>query len=179
MKVKNKKSKEFYCRCDVVKLCLLFSLFIFSPFQCISCTSCQVKNFYYFLDDSHLPVDSFTFLTRTLYKTWKSHYRQLQFPILIFNKKALVNISSISISKNQPLNLLSFVSRIVVNKFLKIQFVIFNPWKVPWNWIAFYQNYFVISPGLLFTWLEATVDDLQTRPLRQTLLILQNNGSTV
>ena len=28
-----------------------------------------------------------------------------------------------------------------------IQFVIFNPRKVPWNLIAFYQNYFVISPG--------------------------------
>ena len=30
------------------------------------------------------------------------------------------------------------------------QFLIFNPWKVPWKWIAFYQNYFVISPGLLY-----------------------------
>ena len=30
------------------------------------------------------------------------------------------------------------------------QFVIFNPWKVPWNWIAFYQNSFVISPVLLY-----------------------------
>ena len=28
--------------------------------------------------------------------------------------------------------------------------MIFNPWKVPWNWIVFYQNYFVISPGLLY-----------------------------
>ena len=31
-----------------------------------------------------------------------------------------------------------------------IQFVIFNPWKLTWNWIAFYQNSFVISPGLLY-----------------------------
>ena len=30
------------------------------------------------------------------------------------------------------------------------QFVIFNPWKTPWNWIAFYQNCFVISPGPLY-----------------------------
>ena len=30
------------------------------------------------------------------------------------------------------------------------QFVIFNPWKNPWNWIACYQNCFVISPGLLY-----------------------------
>ena len=27
-----------------------------------------------------------------------------------------------------------------------IQFVIFNPWKLPLNWIAFYQDSFVISP---------------------------------
>ena len=30
------------------------------------------------------------------------------------------------------------------------QFVFFNPLKVPWNWIAFYQNSLVISPGLLY-----------------------------
>ena len=30
------------------------------------------------------------------------------------------------------------------------QFVIFNPWKVSWNWIAFYQNSFVLSSGLLY-----------------------------
>ena len=38
-------------------------------------------------------------------------------------------------------------------KYLKItcQSVIFNPWKVAWNWIAFSQNSFVISPdGLLY-----------------------------
>ena len=29
-------------------------------------------------------------------------------------------------------------------------FVIFNSWNLPWNWIAFYQNSFVISPGLLY-----------------------------
>ena len=34
--------------------------------------------------------------------------------------------------------------------FMSCQFVIVNPWKVPWNWIVFYQNYFVISPGLLY-----------------------------
>ena len=30
-----------------------------------------------------------------------------------------------------------------------IQFVIFNPLKVPWGWIAFHWNSFVISPGLM------------------------------
>ena len=58
-------------------------------------------------------------------------------------------------------------------------FVIFNPWKVPWNWIAFYQNSFVISPGCYISWLDATLDELQTRPLRQILLSLWNNSLTV
>ena len=30
------------------------------------------------------------------------------------------------------------------------QFVTLNSWKIPWNWIAFSQNSFVISPGLLY-----------------------------
>ena len=30
------------------------------------------------------------------------------------------------------------------------QFLIFNAWKVLWNWIVFSQNSFVISPGLLY-----------------------------
>ena len=29
------------------------------------------------------------------------------------------------------------------------QFVIFNPWKVPWNWVAFSYNSFVIPPDLI------------------------------
>ena len=28
----------------------------------------------------------------------------------------------------------------------RLQFIIFNPLKVPWNWIDFYENSFVISP---------------------------------
>ena len=56
---------------------------------------------------------------RTLFNTWKGHYRQLQVPTMIFNKKALENVSSILNSKKPPWNLLSFLSRIVVNKFLK------------------------------------------------------------
>ena len=34
--------------------------------------------------------------------------------------------------------------------FVTVHLLIFNPWKVPWNWIAFSQNSFVISPGLLY-----------------------------
>ena len=60
-----------------------------------------------------------------------------------------------------------------------IQFVIFNPWKVPWNWIAFYQNSFVISPGSLYHWLDATLDDLQTRPFHRILLFLRKNSLSV
>ena len=58
----------------------------------------------------------FPFLRRALYNTWKSHYRQLQVLILIFNKKALMKIPSISNSKNPPWNLLSFVSKTNVNE---------------------------------------------------------------
>ena len=61
----------------------------------------------------------FSFFRRTLSNTWKSHYRQLQVLIMIFNKKALVSISSISNSKNPPWNFLGFVSKIVVNECLK------------------------------------------------------------
>ena len=59
-----------------------------------------------------------------------------------------------------------------------IQFVIFSPWKVQWNWIAFYQNSFVISPVYYISSLDATLDDL-TRPVRQILLFLRSNSLTV
>ena len=61
----------------------------------------------------------FSFLRRTLYSTWKSHYRQFQVLIMIFNRKAFLNISSITNSKNPPWNRLSFASRMVVNECLK------------------------------------------------------------
>ena len=59
------------------------------------------------------------------------------------------------------------------------QFVIFNLWKAVWNLIVFYQNSFVISPSCYVSWLDATLDDLQTRPLRQILLFLWNKSLTV
>ena len=31
-----------------------------------------------------------------------------------------------------------------------LQFVMFNPWKIPRDWIAFSENSFVTSPGLLY-----------------------------
>ena len=72
--------------------------------------------------------------------------------------------------------ILSLFIRRDLGKSQFVQFVIFNPWKVLWNWIAFYQNSFVTSPGLLITLLDATLDDLQTSSLRQILLFLGNNN---
>ena len=83
IKVKNLLSLSCY-----KTLFILFFSFS-STFQCLSCISCHVKNFYYFLDGSHLLGDFFSFLRRTLHNTWISHYRQLQVPIMIFNKELL------------------------------------------------------------------------------------------
>ena len=47
------------------------------------------------------------------------HFRQFQVIVMIFSIKALVNISSISNSKNPAWNLLSLVPRIVVNECLR------------------------------------------------------------
>ena len=100
--------------CYAVKLIFYFSFFIFSPFQWLCYISCYVKNF---LGGSHLFGDSVSIFKEN---TWKSYYRQLQVIIMSFNKKkTLVNISSISNSKNPQWNLLSFASRIVVNECLK------------------------------------------------------------
>ena len=51
-----------------------------------SCISCHVKNFYYFLGDSLIFGDSF-------FHYHFDYHRQLQAPIMVFNEKALVNIS--------------------------------------------------------------------------------------
>ena len=60
-----------------------------------------------------------SFLRKTFYDTWKCHYKQLHLILMIFNRKPLVIISSISNSKNASWNLLSFASRIVVNECLR------------------------------------------------------------
>ena len=39
-------------------------------------------------------------------------------------------------------------SKIAKAQLCRKQFLIFNPWKVLWNWIAFSQNSFVMPPGL-------------------------------
>ena len=55
------------------------------------------------------------------------------------------------------------------------QLLIFNPWKSPWNWIAFSWNSFFYY----LAWLDATLDALQARPLHQILLFLRNNSLAV
>ena len=112
------KSKEFYCCRYVVKLFLYISFFIFPLFN-LSCILCYVNIFYKFLGGLHLFSDSFFIFKENTLTLEKSHYRQIQVLIMIFNKKALVNTSSTSNLKNPPWNLLSFVSRIVVNECLQ------------------------------------------------------------
>ena len=86
------KSKEFYCLYYAVRFFLYFFIFHFPPFQCLPCISCHVKtNFYYFLGGSHV---SRYFAFRD--NTWKRHYRQLQVPLMIFNKKKFLHISQAS-----------------------------------------------------------------------------------
>ena len=70
---KENKSKEFYCRCYVVKLFLYFSFFIFPPFQCLSCISCYVKNFFVLKVAHIFLVILFSILRRAIYNTRKSH----------------------------------------------------------------------------------------------------------
>ena len=62
----------------------------------------------------------FSLLRTTLYNTWKNHYRQLQLLIMIFNKKPLVNIASISSSRKLSWNQLSFCKEyLLITKWLK------------------------------------------------------------
>ena len=53
----------------------------------------------------------------------------------------------------------------------------FNPWKIPWNWIL--KILLLCHLVCYKTWWDATLDDLQTRPLRQILLFLWNNSLAV
>ena len=81
-----------------------------------------------------------SFLRRTLYNTWKSHYIQLKAFIMILNKKALVNICSISNSKNSQRNLLSFVSEMVVHDCLKSSVWNCFSFALIWNYWEIYKN---------------------------------------
>ena len=90
--------------------------------------------------------------------------KKLSFSVLLaafFHKNLLAkftcNLQFLWIMRNSKQRLKgNSVLEIFVKKFLLskntcrlwIQFVIFNLWKVRWNWIAYSQNSFVMSPGL-------------------------------
>ena len=60
------------------------------PFQCLSCIFRYVKKFYFLGEVARIfLVMLFSFLKRTLYNTWKGHYRQLQVLIMTLIKKLL------------------------------------------------------------------------------------------
>ena len=85
-------SKEFYCRCYAVKLFLYFSFFI--PHLSFSMSFLYFslcEKICYFLGEVAriFLVMLFSFLKRTLYNTWKGHYRQLQVLIMTLIKKLL------------------------------------------------------------------------------------------
>ena len=62
---------------------------------------------------------------------------------------------------------------------VSLQFAIFNPWKVPWNWIAFYQSSFVISPGwLLYQLIRRDTGRLANEAFTSNP-ILRNNFETI
>ena len=52
-----------------------------------------------------------------------------------------------------------------------VQFVIFKPWKVPWNWIAFYQDFFVISHGLLYHLIRGNTRRLPNEAFTSNLIV--------
>ena len=72
--LKKIKVKHFIVVITLLKFSYTFCFSFFPSFQCFSWISCHVKNFYYFLEK----------------KIIKSHYRQLQVPIMTFPKKVLV-----------------------------------------------------------------------------------------
>ena len=70
------------------------------------------------------------------------------------------------------------------NKFemlsLSVQFVIFNLWKVPWNWISFFIKILLLYHLVCYiTWLDTTLGNLQARSLCWILLFLWNNSLAI
>ena len=70
-----------------------------------------------------------------------------------------INCVNVNVNVNTIFQEINFCNSIIINKpgtmfYTCIinhlyQFVIFNPWKIMWNWIAFYWNFFVIWLGLI------------------------------
>ena len=81
------KFKKFYCHCYVVKLFLYFWSLIFPLFNVFLVSLAMWKIFIIFKVARIFLVILFSFVSRTLYDTWKSEYRPLQVLIMIFNPK--------------------------------------------------------------------------------------------
>ena len=100
---KKNKSYEFECCCYVVIFFLYFSIFILSPFS--------MPFLYLLLMWRIFSLIPFSLLRRTLYSTWRSHYRQPQVLVMIFNKKTQ--------NRKPTMKPFKFWMRIVVNDCLK------------------------------------------------------------
>ena len=109
------KSKEFYFCCQTFLIVFIF----LSPLSMSFWYLLARKEFLLFFRWLESIWLFSLFLRRTLCNTWNRHYWQLNVPIMVLNKKALVSISSVSNSKEPPWNLLSFVSRSFVSECLK------------------------------------------------------------
>ena len=59
---------------------------------------------------------------------------------------------------------------------MKKQFVIFNPWKVRKNWIAFSQNSFVMSSGLLYHLIRRDTGRLANEAFTLNPIVSSNNS---
>ena len=124
----------------------------------------------------HLEQQNFflQFLLITIWATSVIIASMYPWPLLLFVKTPQPTPNRLL--KDEKMLFSSYTSNIIWWPF---QFVIFNQWTVRWNWKAFSQNSFVISSGCYITWLDKTLDDLQTRLLSQILLFLQNNSLPV
>ena len=101
--IKKNKSYEFDCCCYVVIFFLYFSIFVLSPFS--------MPFLYLLLMWRIFSLIPFSLLRRTLYSTWRSHYRQPQVLVMIFNKKTQ--------NRKPTMTPFKFWMRIVVNDCLK------------------------------------------------------------
>ena len=98
-----------------------------------------------------------SFLSRTLHKTWKSHYRQLQVLTMTFNEKAHVNICSISSSKKPWNNFKTWKSHY---RQLQLQWLLMK--KLMWTFVAFpaqrnHETFWVLYQELFLMNVSKTV----------------------
>ena len=88
--IEKMKVNNFIVVVTLLNTFLILSVFHSPSFQCLSCMSFQVKNFYYFWGGRHLFGDLFFIFTENTLKHWKSHYRQNQIVFKVFNSRSLI-----------------------------------------------------------------------------------------